>query len=71
MKDYLRNACESVDAAMFTTGDALEDPTTRQEIAKYVGRLVRALNTPTLANDIKERRRREAFDSLPDDYEVG
>lgn len=43
MKNYLRNAFEEIDAAVFS-GDDMQDQDTRNELVTYVGRWLKELN---------------------------
>jgi hypothetical protein len=42
MPEYLKEACEQIDAAMFS-GDALENPETLKEFKEYLERWARNL----------------------------
>lgn len=42
MGDYIKNACEEIDAAMFS-GDAFEDAEERAALIQYMGRWQRQL----------------------------
>lgn len=42
LRDYLRNACEEVDAGIFS-GDVLYCDEERKEVKKYIGRWARAI----------------------------
>ena len=44
MRDYIENACEDIDSAMFC-GDAFHDPEHRRELTKYIERWQREMAT--------------------------
>lgn len=44
LRDYLKNACEEIDAGVFS-GDLLYQDTEREELKDYLGRWSRAITT--------------------------
>lgn len=59
MKDYLKNACEEIDADIFS-GDALWIPETKNELKEYVRRWAQAI----LEHESSEADRSEEKGSL-------
>lgn len=71
--DHFENACEGVDAAVFS-GDTLYDANKRVLLKDYLGRWQRALDQHELQDQldaVAAEARRQALHDAADDFEAG
>lgn len=50
MRDYIKEACEQIDAAMFS-GDDFDNPATRAEFREYMNRWTRQIDCQDVADE--------------------